>query len=79
LKWADALLPSFLTSALDGRKWITWHPGRVTWGEEPPVTHRRWGWASRKFWRSDKCAASVGTRPPDYPAYSLTTLLTRLL
>jgi hypothetical protein len=23
LKWADALLPSFLTSALDGRKWIT--------------------------------------------------------
>jgi hypothetical protein len=51
LKSADTLLLSFLTSALDGRKWLAWHLGRLTWGEETPVTHRRWGWGwfSRKF------------------------------
>jgi hypothetical protein len=54
----------FLTSALDGGKWLTWRPDRFNPGERAPVTHWTGSWVSPNVGLNDKSLCPAGNRTP---------------
>jgi hypothetical protein len=72
-------LYSFLTSALDGSKWLSSRPGSFTPRWKNPGTHRTGVWVGPQscvevYGKREKSHTPAGIWTPDRPAHSLCTL-----
>jgi hypothetical protein len=52
----------YLTSALDGRGWLTPRTGRFTPGNDPAPTSQEAGWAPGPVWTVTGSLAPIGIR-----------------